>query len=203
MVPIINPQKFKFLLPGVIFTKNCSKRKVYFTFDDGPDPIATPFVLKELAKYNAKATFFVTGKNAEKFPDLLKQISEEGHALGNHTYSHISGWSTTNNGYLEEVKKCSDIVRSSLFRPPYGRIYPWQALKIQRAGYQIVMWDLLTYDFNIKLLSKKPIEKMLKRIKDGSIIVFHDTPKPLENLKNLLPRYLEYCHREGLVFDSL
>lgn len=173
-------------------------KTVYLTFDDGPIPEVTTWVLEELRKYDAKATFFCIGDNIKKNPALFKKISNEGHVIGNHTFSHLNGWKTKTETYLKNIKKCEDIIQengdpniiSKIFRPPYGKIKTPQSKQIRELGYKIIMWDVLSADFDTTISKEKCLENVLSNVKPGSIIVFHDSIKAFKNLKYVLPKTL-------------
>lgn len=177
-------------------------KELYLTFDDGPTLGITEWVLSVLHEYNAKATFFCTGKNAENNPELLKQIMDEGHSIGNHGYSHINGWSTNNDKYFQNVRKASETINSNLFRPPYGKI-KLSLLRQLKNNFKIVMWDVLTRDYNNNLSKEKCLKRTIKLINPGSIIVFHDTVKAERNLKFVLPEVLKYYSAKGFQFCSI
>jgi peptidoglycan-N-acetylglucosamine deacetylase len=181
---------------------NTSEKEIFLTFDDGPNPEITPFVLKELNKYNAKATFFCVGENVDKYPDIYKLILEEGHATGNHTYNHLNGWYTSAIEYAKNVKNCSQIVKSELFRPPYGKLTPIQ-IKHLNKFYRIIMWDVLSCDFDVKFEKKKALSQLLKGSKKGSIVVFHDSEKAKEKLRFMLPQFLEYFAEKEFNFKAI
>jgi peptidoglycan/xylan/chitin deacetylase (PgdA/CDA1 family) len=177
-------------------------KELYLTFDDGPTSVITEWVLSVLREYNAKATFFCIGKNAENNPEILRQIIDEGHSIGNHGYSHIKGWCTSNKKYLQNIRKASEYINSNLYRPPYGRIKPSQIKQLKK-DFHIIMWDVLTRDYNNKLSKEKCLKKTLKSIKPGSIIVFHDTLKAEKNLKYVLPKVLKFYSEKGFQFNSI
>ena len=175
---------------------------IYLTFDDGPTEQATAFVLDQLAKYQAKATFFCIGDNVRKHPLLYQQLLADGHAVGNHTYHHKNGWKTYHAEYVDEVMQCSKIVKSTLFRPPYGRL-TWRQFKSVKKHFQVVMWDVLSYDFNPSMTAKACIERVLKSTKPGSIVVFHDSEKCFPLLKDVLPQVLEAFQKKGWQMQAL
>lgn len=177
-------------------------KELFLTFDDGPTLGITEWVLSVLKEYNAKATFFCTGENAENNPELFKQIIEKGHSVGNHGYSHIKGWRTSNKKYYQNVRRASDFINSNLFRPPYGRIKPSQIKQLKKE-FKIIMWDVLTRDYNNNLKQETCLKKTLKSIKPGSIIVFHDTLKAERNLKYVLPEVLKYYSEKDFLFSSI
>lgn len=197
---IINPA----FLSGLIFPRfnyriKGSEDSVFLTFDDGPHPVLTPFVLDALAKYEAKATFFMLGCNVEKHPELLKRILDEGHAIGNHTYDHLNGWRTNRSSYLQDIKKAAGYIHSKLFRPPYGRILPIQSKSLLE-DYKIVMWDVMSYDFHPETSPEKCLSNVLDHAKPGSIIVFHENEKASTKLQQVLPKVLEVLSMKGYRF---
>lgn len=177
-------------------------KELFLTFDDGPTLGITEWVLSVLKEYNAKATFFCTGENAENNPELFKQIIEKGHSVGNHGYSHIKGWRTSNKKYYQNVRRASDFINSNLFRPPYGRIKPSQIKQLKKE-FKIIMWDVLTRDYNTNLKKETCLKKTLNSVKSGSIILFHDTRKAEKNLKYVLPEVLKYYTTNGYQFNSI
>lgn len=184
------------------------EQKIYLTFDDGPTPKITNWVLDELKKHNAKATFFCIGANIEKHPDLFKQIIEDGHAIGNHTFNHLNGWEKPNQKYIENTELCAAEIKKHhkgtvLFRPPYGKIKPSQSKKLRQKGYKIMMWDVLSWDFDTTCAPKKCLDNVLKNTASGSIIVFHDSEKAFENLKYVLPETLTRLSKKGFVFEKI
>jgi peptidoglycan/xylan/chitin deacetylase (PgdA/CDA1 family) len=183
-----------FSAPHIVWKMPPSDHKVYLTFDDGPHPDITPWVLKVLNDYGWKATFFCVGDNVEKYPDLFKQIIAEGHQVGNHTFNHLSGWKTPTNNYLDNIKKCASLVESNLFRPPYGRIRKKQSAQVAKS-YKIVMWSMITGDYEANLRPQKVLQKLQLKTKAGDIVVFHDSLKAKENLHALLPDYLAYLNQ--------
>jgi len=192
----------KLLGKSLIWELNNGRKTIYLTFDDGPEPEVTPWVLETLRKYNAKATFFCVGKNAAKHPAIVKSIINSGHIVGNHTYSHVNGWKMDTPLYIADIEKCDAILKTPLFRPPYGRIKPSQ-LRQLKGKYRIIMWSLLTGDFDVELDKDKCLDIVCKKAKSGSIIVFHDSLKAHEKLQHVLPRTLEYLSKTGYAFLSL
>ena len=178
---------------------------VYLTFDDGPHPTITPFVLKLLKKYNAKATFFCIGKNVELYPEIFQQIIDEGHSVGNHTHNHLNGWKTTNEEYFNNIDLANVHIHSKLFRPPYGRITSSQVKGIHKffPELKIIMWDILTGDFDVNLSPEKCFQLSIKKVKEGSIIVFHDSEKAFARLEYALPKFLQYCTNMGWQMKSI
>ncbi len=170
---------------------------VYLTFDDGPTPGVTEFILDRLAEYDAKATFFCLGKNAEQHPHLFRMIVEGGHRIGNHTYSHQKGWNMSLERYIEDVDFANGLLRSDLFRPPYGRITPMQARRIGER-YHIVMWDVLSRDYSQFVSPRSCLHNVTRHVRGGSIVAFHDSVKSFRNMRYALPRTLEYLREKGL-----
>jgi peptidoglycan/xylan/chitin deacetylase (PgdA/CDA1 family) len=194
------------------FYPNCtwkipSKEKViYLSFDDGPHPEATPFVLQELKKYNAKATFFCIGNNVLKHPNIYESILQNGHRVGNHTYDHLNGWKTETSIYLENIKDAANLMESNLFRPPYGRITRKQMralLSSTSCPNKIIMWDVLSGDFDLKLTGEDCAQNVIKYTKPGSIIVFHDSQKAWDSMSVALPIILQYFSNLGYRMEVL
>ncbi len=186
-----------------------NENKIYLTFDDGPMPEITEWVLEELKKYDVKATFFCIGNNIEKYPDVFAKVINEGHSVGNHTFNHLNGWKTPTEDYLENVKLCEVSISnlkpktSNLFRPPYGKIKASQAKKVKQLGYKIIMWDVLSADFDIEISPENCLDNVLSNVKSGSIIVFHDSIKAFPNLEYTLPKTLKILTDRGFVFEKL
>lgn len=198
----------KKIFPNYVWDVPNHENKVYLTFDDGPTPEITEWTLKELKKYNAKATFFCIGNNIEKHPFLFQKIIQDNHAIGNHTFNHLKGWKTANEEYIENVKKCSVFSvqcseKQELFRPPYGKIKPSQSRILRKLGYKIIMWDVLSRDFDKSITREECLENVLNNVQIGSIIVFHDSIKAEQNLKYVLPKTLEFLKEKGFVCDLI
>ena len=186
------------------YKQDQKQKNIFLSFDDGPHGAATSFVLDELKKYNARATFFCIGKNVQAEPSLYKRILMEGHRVGNHTQNHMNGWKTDNKTYLENIEKARELIDSNLFRPPYGRATAFQIRNlIDKLHYKVVMWDVLAGDFDPKVNGKQAAERVIRRSKPGSIIVFHDSAKALQVLQVALPIVLAYFSGEGFYFDTI
>lgn len=183
------PYIIRKVLPQLLW-QYASTDSVYLTFDDGPVPEATPYVLEALAEYGAKATFFCVGDNVRKYPMLYQQIIEEGHAVGNHTYHHKNGWKTDTSQYLQDVAAAAAVIDSPYFRPPYGKLRPTQ-MKMLAKDYSIVMWDVLSGDYDPKRTPEQCLQTVVQYSKPGSIIVFHDSVKAIATLKIVLPQVLQ------------
>lgn len=187
------------------------ENKIYLTFDDGPTPDVTEWTLSQLKKYNAKATFFCIGNNIEKHPEIYNSIIQEGHCIGNHTFHHLNGWKTKTEDYLNDLDLCAiqiqkstiHPIQSAIFRPPYGKIKSRQAEKIKESGYKIILWDVLSADFDSTISPEKCLENVISNIENGSIIVFHDSIKAKKNLEYALPKTLNFLTREGYNFGTI
>jgi peptidoglycan/xylan/chitin deacetylase (PgdA/CDA1 family) len=186
----------------LIWSFPSTEKIIYLTFDDGPIPEVTPFVLEQLKQYNAKATFFCIGENIEKHPDIFKQIKEEGHTTGNHTFHHLNGWDVNDQIYFESVERARAFVGTKFFRPPYGRIKKSQ-IALLESRYSIIMWDVLSYDFDKKVSPEKCFSNVSQNTKEGSIVLFHDSIKAQENLYYTLPKTLEYFSKKGFEFRAV
>jgi peptidoglycan-N-acetylglucosamine deacetylase len=179
---------------------------VYLTFDDGPTPAITEWTLEQLRIYNAKATFFCIGNNIENFPEIFNKVIDAGHNIGNHTYNHFNGWKTNTNQYLENVKLCEASIlklKSKLFRPPYGKIKMSQATTLKKLGYRIIMWDVLSADFDQTISPERCLKNVLQNVTSGSIIVFHDSEKAFQNLEYVLPKTLEFLKQNGFKCEAI
>jgi len=180
------------------------EKNLYLTFDDGPHPEITPFVLDELKKYDALATFFCVGKNVMAYPDTYKQVLDEGHSVGNHTQNHLNGWKTPNDVYMKDIAEAANYIDSNLFRPPYGRISLFQAKNLPTAmrasKAKVIMWDVLSADFDKDVSNEQSLEFVVLRSVAGSIVVFHDSEKAFAKLSYVLPRVLNHFTGKGFKF---
>ncbi|MEM7102411.1 MAG: polysaccharide deacetylase family protein [Bacteroidota bacterium] len=202
MYLVKTPRFIQRLFPHFVWKVPTKQRELFLTFDDGPIPEVTPWVLKTLEQFNAKATFFCVGDNVKKHPEVYEQIIKKGHAVGNHTFNHFNGWQSESLPYCQNVQKCSKLVESRLFRPPYGRLKPTQAQIINRS-YDIIMWDVLSGDFDQKLSKEQCLRNVIDYARKGSVVVFHDSIKAKENLMYVLPKVLEHFSKHGFTFRSL
>lgn len=196
---------FDYLIPRYTWRKK--DKGVYLTFDDGPIPEATLEVLDILKQYGIKATFFCVGENITKNPDILERIIKEGHSVGNHTYNHLSGAKTDTKTYIDNVEKCNAVfneqkVKTKLFRPPHGRMTRAQRKAIPKE-YEIIMWSVLSGDFSKSISAEKCLEKSVKHTKNGSIVLFHDSIKTIDKVREVLPRYIKEVKAKGLEFKCL
>jgi peptidoglycan/xylan/chitin deacetylase (PgdA/CDA1 family) len=187
------PRILSSLFHSCIWDFKSTSKNYFLTFDDGPHPEVTPFVLDQLKKYNAKATFFLIGKNMIAYPEIVKRILDEGHRIGNHTQHHANGWKTETQDYINQISETQALMNSNLFRPPYGRITRGQinAIKSEWPDMKIIMWDILSGDFDLGISSKDCLKNSIRGIEPGSIIVFHDSSKASNHLYYALPRFLK------------
>lgn len=194
------------------------KKEIFLTFDDGPTPEITEFVLSELKKYQAKATFFCIGKNIKNHPEIFNKIISDDHSIGNHTQNHLKGWKTETETYIDNILECENIIsnsvenfgnskiknkKSKFFRPPYGKIKKSQAKELLKRDYKIIMWDVLSADFDTTISKEKCLQNVLKNTTKGSIIVFHDSLKAAERIKYALPKVLKAFSDKGFVFKGI
>jgi peptidoglycan/xylan/chitin deacetylase (PgdA/CDA1 family) len=214
----------KLIYPSLVWEKPTEEKILYFTFDDGPHPTATPFVLEQLKQYEAKATFFCIGKNVVQYQDLYREILNDGHKVGNHTFNHLNGWKTNNETYFTNIFEAAKYIDSDLFRPPYGRVTKFQASvltqfaaskrqfaardKIVRNNFsptkfQIIMWTILSGDFDEKISPERCLQNVILNSKPGNIIVFHDSSKAWNRMSFALPKILKHFHSEGFKFKML
>ena len=196
------PRLIQSLFPNFVWRIPTQEKVIHLTFDDGPVPEATPWVLDQLKQYNAKATFFCVGENVKKYPQLFEDVVNSNHVVGNHTFNHINGWGSDNIPYFHNVRNCAHLVKSDLFRPPYGRLLPKQAEFLQR-HYQIIMWDVLSGDFDPEISKEQCLNNVLRSANEGSIIVFHDSVKAMDKLEYVLPKVLEHYSNLGYKFEAV
>ncbi len=199
------PKWVRKLYGGCTWQMPDTEKAIYLTFDDGPHRVITPFVLEELRKYNAKASFFCVGRNVLENPSIYKRILDEGHAVGNHTHDHLDGWKTAKPFYLANTLEARKYIDSNLFRPPYGRI-----TKSQRKGlsglvppFKIIMWSVLSGDFDVNISPEQCCKNVIKYTKNGSVVVFHDSEKANERMRYSLPIVLKQFSEEGYSFKKI
>lgn len=199
------PWWLRLLFPSCVWDIKANEKTVYLTFDDGPHPSITPFVLAQLAKYNAKASFFFIGDNVRKFPETYQQVIAAGHTIGNHTMHHLNGWKNDDTTYLKDIDEAAAYITSSYFRPPYGRIKRRQIKKLQarNTATKIVMWSVVAGDWDTSITPQKCFERLKAKVYPGSIIVFHDSEKAKERMQYALPKLLEYLSAAGYSFKAL
>jgi len=202
MYLVKTPQIIQNLFPNFTWTIPSEEKVLYLTFDDGPIPEVTPWVLQQLKDYEAHATFFCVGENVRKYPKVFQEVLRDGHAVGNHTDHHLNSWMTENVPYFHDVRRAAGEVGTVLFRPPYGRIKPKQAQFLQR-HYRIVMWDVLSGDFDFKISKEQCLANVVNNAGPGSIVVFHDSLKAWDRLEYALPRVLEHFSQQGYRFEKL
>ncbi len=186
----------------VTFNKSRKDKKIYLTFDDGPIPEITPFILDTLAQHDIKATFFCVGENIIKNPAIFQRILKEGHSVGNHTYNHLRGWDTDDGVYLENIAKCQQLTKTNLFRPPYARAKKSQLRQLY-PNFDVVFWDVLSGDFDVDLNPAQCYKNVIKHSRSGSIIVFHDNIKAIPRVSYALPRVIDELLKKGFTFDRL
>jgi len=196
------PRIIQRFFPGMTWGFSLDSAAVYLTFDDGPDPELTGWVLDTLKDYEAKATFFCVGDRVRQYPEVLKRIMEEGHAVGNHTMSHENGFTTDDKTYISSIQEAANVIPSKLFRPPYGRIKPSQAKALRSNDFRIIMWSWLTYDFDHGYQVNKVL-RQVNGISAGDIIVLHDNPKCADRMKQILPAILAEVNRKGLICKAI
>ena len=200
---LIQPRSLlKRIYPRAIWNLGRSEKNIYLTFDDGPIPGLTEWVLDELQKYKARATFFCVGDNIKKHPEIFERILTNGHQVANHTMHHPRGFRRSVAGYLQDVDECRILVNNNLFRPPYGQLSPGQYRGLVRKGYRIILWDVISYDYE-NIQGEQCARNVLRNTKGGSIVLFHDNIKAEKNLKYALPRFLEHFSEKGFQFRSL
>ena len=205
MYLVKSPLLLKWYYPSLVWNKNRLEKVIYLTFDDGPIPDVTDFVLKTLKSFKVKATFFCIGDNILKHPGVFTRLVKEGHSIGNHTFNHLKGWKTDNETYLKNFVSCQKLTGTNLFRPPYGRIKKSQitALRSLQPELQIIMWDVLSGDFDLSLAPEQCYQNVIRHTTNGSIIVFHDSLKAFDRLKYALPKVLAYMMAQGYQFKTL
>jgi peptidoglycan/xylan/chitin deacetylase (PgdA/CDA1 family) len=196
------PRILKTVFPEITWDFQDTEPSLYLTFDDGPTPAITTEVLSILARFNAKATFFCIGRNVERNPDVYQQLLTNGHATGNHTYSHLKGWYTPNREYYNDINLAAQFIQSGLYRPAYGMITPVQLRQLGQQ-YRIVMWNIMSYDFDYSTSPEKCLKNVIRYTSSGSIVVFHDSVKASKKLLFTLPRVLEYYADKGFTFKSI
>ncbi len=207
------PRIIKWIYPQRIWEGPEDEKALYLTFDDGPVPGVTPWVLEQLKAYDAKASFFCIGENVDKHREVFRQVIDAGHVVGNHTYNHLNGWKTPVEEYIQNTIKAREVIDQNLpqrkdnqdafFRPPYGKIRNVQAKRLQKLGFRIVMWSIVSMDYDLRISPEKCLENVLKNAGPGSIIVFHDSHKSEKNLKQVLPQVLEHYKNAGYNFKAL
>jgi peptidoglycan/xylan/chitin deacetylase (PgdA/CDA1 family) len=202
MYLVKTPKLVQTLMPAYTWRLPSEEKSIFLTFDDGPIPEVTPWVLQTLAEYKARATFFCVGENVHRYPEIYQQLLQAGHSVGNHTHNHLNGWHTEHLPYIHNVRHCARLVKSPLFRPPYGRLLPPQRAFLER-HYRIVMWDVLSGDFDPDLPPRRCLENVVAHASPGSIVVMHDSRKAEPRLRYVLPRLLDHFNARGYRFDAI
>lgn len=221
LIPVRTLKPAKSLFPDLVWDLPSKEKVIYLTFDDGPTPIITDWTLDVLKQYNAKATFFCIGKNVEAHPDIFNKIIADGHSIGNHTYNHIKGWTTSTENYILNIEKAQKVQsaecrvqsnienskllthNSKLFRPPYGQIKPKQAKTLIQLGYKIIMWMVAAIDWDASVSKEKCLDNVVNNTISGDIVVFHDSIKAANNMQYALPKVLEYFSEKGFKFKCI
>ena len=188
---------------GLIWSRSTKHKRIYLSFDDGPHPIITNFVLDTLKENGIKATFFCIGDNVVKYPETFERIVKEQHSIGNHTHNHLNGWKTDNIQYYKNILQAAKHIPSKLFRPPYGKIKPTQANYLLKRGWRIIMWNSLSADFDSSIDGVTCFNNVISTMKNGSIIVFHDSEKALDRMKIALPLLIQYCREQHYEIRAL
>jgi len=196
------PAWMRMIYPGAVWSLPESGKTIYLTFDDGPVEGVTDKVLEILRRYNAKATFFCIGRNVVRYPRLLERILEEGHVVGNHTFTHPNAWTSGSENYLKDTAQAAKIIPGKLFRPPYGRLTPVVLTRLKK-DYRVVMWDVLSRDYDAAVNPEQVYQNVTQHAREGSIIVFHDSQKAAHNVLPALPRILDFFSEKGYAFNSL
>ena len=197
------PNIIRLFYPSVLWRKDKDKKVIYLTFDDGPTEQITPWILKTLDEFGIKATFFCIGGNAKKMPKIIDEIREKGHTVGIHGYQHKRGLYKNSEVFFSDIEKSKDIIKSNLFRPPHGNITPRQAKKLDELGYNVVLWDVITRDYDASL-SEEDVYKIAKKYtRNGSIVVFHDSAKAEKNMKYAFPKAVKYWLENEYTFETL
>ena len=203
------PKLLEILYPEALWHGDRKEKKLYLTFDDGPVPGVTDYILEVLSDLDVKATFFCVGENIKKNPDVFKRIVQEKHEIGNHTYNHLNGWAVRDQDYLRNIQLCDDMIRKytgedhiKLFRPPYGKIRR-KILRRIRQEYKVIMWDVLSYDFSKDITAERSLFNSSKYTRNGSIIIFHDSNKTFEKLKLIISQYVLYFKNKNYEFCNI
>ncbi len=193
----------KFFFNRYTWQIHTENKELYLTFDDGPHPVATPFILEQLDLFGAKASFFCLGKNVIAHQDIYREMLKRGHSVGNHTHNHLNGWKVPHNDYIKNVEAATLHIDSLLFRPPYGRITRKAGKSLMQKGFRVIMWDVLSGDFDINIKPERCTANVINHAVKGSVIVFHDSEKAFKNVSYALPRVLEYFSQKGFIFKGL
>ena len=211
LIPVYTPKLVKSLFPNLVWDVPTKEKTIYLTFDDGPTPEITEWTLDILKQFDAKATFFCIGKNINANPRIFKKIINYGHAVGNHTLNHLKGWQTKSQSYIDNIKEAQSIIdkyndanqNAKFFRPPYGQISPVQIKKILALNYKIIMWTVLSIDWDKNVTNEQCLKNVIENTNLGTIVVFHDSIKAWGNMKYVLPKTLEYFSERGYKFKRI
>ena len=199
---VTTPKFIQALFPSLVWRKETLDKEIWLTFDDGPTPEVTPWILSVLKKENVKATFFLVGQQIEEFPELVGAIIKDGHKIANHSYSHKNGWLTNKEKYLEDIDNCQELMpNNKLFRPPYGKITKAQ-IAVLKEKYKVILWDVLSYDFKQNTSPKKVQENIIQNTTSGSIIVMHNNQMSFKNLEPILEKTIQQLRAKGYNFST-
>ena len=202
-LPVVVPRWLRMLYPNRTWSLPVDEKILYLSFDDGPHPTITPRVLALLKQYNAKATFFCVGNNVEKYPAVFNSIQAGGHSLGNHSFHHLNGWKSDNQIYIDDVKKADRLIHSNLFRPPYGRLKFSQASALLQMGYELIMWTVLSADYDRNITKEQCAMRVIKNLTPGTIVLFHDSEKAEERMLYALEELLNDATKKGYQFKAI
>nr|WP_321453799.1 polysaccharide deacetylase family protein [uncultured Carboxylicivirga sp.] len=197
------PQMARNFFPGTTWRMPTREKVVYLTFDDGPIEKITPWVMDLLDQYKIKATFFCVGENADNNQQLVQELLQRGHSVGNHAYNHLPAWKCSRSAYIDNIEKARPFIPGNLFRPPHGQLYPWYMSELKRRFSRVVMWDVLSMDYDKRLTKDQVVLNVIKNVRNGSIIVFHDSIKAWDRLSYALPKSIEYILNEGYRFEAI
>jgi peptidoglycan-N-acetylglucosamine deacetylase len=209
ITPVTTPKFLKKAFPNLVWELPTKEKTIYLTFDDGPTPEITKWTLDILKQFDAKAAFFCIGKNVEEHPEIFNKIITDGHAIGNHTYNHLKGWKTKTDDYVNSILRTQKVLFNQkskslgLFRPPYGQIKPKQIQELSQLGFKIIMWSVLSIDYDITISKEKCLKNVIDNTSPGDIVVFHDSIKASTNMQYALPKVLEYFSKKGYVFKRI
>ena len=197
------PEWVRMFYPGTFWRGEDKEKVVYLTFDDGPVKGVTEWVCEELKNRDIRTTFFCVGENVKRNPDIYRQLIKEGHKTGNHTHNHLPAWKCSGEEYFENIVKASKVIDTDIFRPPHGQLYPWQVKRLKERFRRIVMWDVLSKDYDNRLSAEEVRANVMDNVRPGSVIVFHDSFKAWPRLKQALPATLDLLLKKGYVFKTL
>lgn len=197
------PQVLRSLFPGTTWRMPEREKVVYLTFDDGPVEKETPWVMNLLDQYDVKATFFCVGENADNNQHLVQELLKQGHSVGNHAYNHLPAWKCSRSEYFNNIEKARPYIPGKLFRPPHGQLYPWYMSELKNRFSKVVMWDVLSMDYDNRISKEQVLKNVTNNVRNGSVIVFHDSTKAWDRLTYALPKSLDFLLNEGYRFEAI